>query len=105
MDINEELSHVHGKIQYFQDVTSSQLGYIYVCIYSQCTSNQISASYFTYINKLILKERQRTQNRQHNIAEQERTRRTDTTPLQDLLQNFADQDDAVLEQTNRSWIE
>lgn len=57
------------------------------------------------INKLFLKfiERQKTQNSQHKV-EEEQSRKIDTVWLQNLLESYWNQDNVVLakEYTNRS---
>ena len=67
--------------------------------------NDVPASYFVDINKLILKficKRQKTQKSQHNIEEEKQSQRTNTTGLQILLQNYNNQDSVVLEEKKRS---
>ena len=70
------------KIQYCQDVSSSQID-----LQIQCNPNQNPRKLFCRYQKTDSKgyiKRQNTQNSQHNIEREEQNQRTDTIQLQDL---------------------
>ena len=70
-----------GKIQYCQDVSSSLFD-----LYIQCNSNQNPSKLFCQyqqIDSKVYMERQKSQNRQHNIERKEQYWKTDAIQLKD----------------------